>query len=69
MKLLKSTKEFGGPQSIDDVCKNLRISNNNARSIMSKMYKKEKIERIGKGVYRAKQDKRDYDPDKPHYSK
>jgi len=64
---LKSTKEYGGPQSVDDVCRNLGVSNRNARSILSRLYKKKKVDRIGKGIYRAKGDKRDYDPSKPHY--
>ena len=67
LKLLKSTKEYGGPQSVDDVCKNLGMTNRNARSVLSRMYKKGKIDRIGKGVYRAKGDERDYDPNIPHY--
>ena len=46
LKLLKSTKEYGGPQSVDDVCKSLGMTNRNARSILSRMYKKEKIDRI-----------------------
>lgn len=67
LKLLKSTKEYGGPQSVDDVCRNLGMNNKNARSILSRLYKKEKADRIGKGIYRAKYDDRDYDPNKPHY--
>jgi len=67
-KLLQSTKEYGGPQSIDDVCKSLGMTNRNARSIMSRMYKKEKIDRIGKGIYRVKGDKREYNKDMSHYS-
>ena len=46
LKILKSTKEYGGPQSVDDVCKSLSMTNRNARSILSRMYKKEKIEKI-----------------------
>ena len=65
--LLKSTKEYGGPQSVDDVCRNLGMSNRNARSILSRLYKKKKVDRIGKGIYRAKGDDRDYDPSKPQY--
>ncbi len=67
LKLLKSTKEYGGPQSLKDVCKNLQISNNNARSILSKMFTAGKIDRIKPAVYRAKGDDRDYDPYKQHY--
>jgi len=68
LKLLKSTKEYGGPQSVDDVCKSLGMTNRNARSILSRMYKKEKIDRIGKGIYRVKGDKREYNPNMTHYN-
>jgi len=34
---------------------------------LSRMYKKEKIERIGKGIYRVKGDTREYNPDMSHY--
>ena len=67
LKLLESKKEYGGPQSVDDVCKNLGMTNRNARSVLSRMYKKGKIDRVKKSIYRKKGDKRDYDPDKPHY--
>ena len=69
LKLLESEKEFGGPQSIKDVCQNLQMSNRNARSILSRMYKKGKIDRVSEGVYRAKGDSREYDGNKPHYRK
>ena len=67
LKLLESTEEYGGPQSLSDVCINLRIPNNNARSILSKMYTRGKIDRIKPAVYRAKGDSRKYNPNKPHY--
>ena len=67
LKLLESTEEYGGPQSLKDVCKNLQMSNNNARSILSKMFTAGKIDRIKPAVYRAKGDDRDYDPYKQHY--
>ena len=67
LKLLESTEEYGGPQSLRDVCRNLRIPNNNARSILSKMYTHGKIDRIKPAVYRAKGDNREYNPNKPHY--
>ena len=67
IKLLKSTEEYGGPQSLDEVVKNLGMSNSNARSALSKMSKSGKIDRIKPAVYRAKGDSRDYDPNKPHY--
>ena len=67
LKLLKSGEEYGGPQSIDDVCKNLHMTNRNARSMLSKMTKKELIERVDQGIYRIKGDSREYDKDKSHY--
>jgi predicted transcriptional regulator of viral defense system len=68
LKLLKSRKDYGGPQSVEDVCINLSMTNRNARSILSRMFQKGKIERIDKGVYRAKGDDREYDQSKPHYT-
>ena len=67
LKLLESEKEFGGPQSINDVCQNLQMSNRNARSILSRMCKKGKIDRLSEGVYRVKGDVREYDASKPHH--
>ena len=67
LKLLESEKEFGGPQSINDVCQNLQMSNRNARSILSRMCKKGKIDRLSEGVYRIKGDVREYDANKPHH--
>ena len=67
LKLLESKEAFGGPQSIVDVCKNLNMTNRNARSMLSKMTKKGSIERINEGIYRIKGDSRDFNKDKPHY--
>ena len=67
LKLLKSEKEYGGPQSIADVCRNLEMTNRNARSMLSKMTKNELIDRIGDGIYRIKGDPREFNKDKPHY--
>ena len=67
LKLLKSEKGYGGPQSIDDVCRNLEMTNRNARSMLSKMTKNELIDRIDDGIYRIKGDSREYNKDKPHY--
>jgi len=69
MKLMESDKEYGGPQSINDVCQNLHMLNRNVRSILSRMYKNGKIDRISEGVYRIKGDDREYDDNKPHYRK
>jgi len=68
LNLIKSEKEWGGPQSVEDVCKNLRMTNRNARSILSRLSQKGKIERIGKGVYRFKGDPRPYNKNKIHYN-
>jgi predicted transcriptional regulator of viral defense system len=67
LMLLKSKRAYGGPQSLDDVCKNLQMNNRNARSILSRLCLKGEIDRIGKALYRAKGDDREYDPSKPHY--
>ena len=68
LKLLESKKEYGGPQSINDVCQNLNMSNRNTRSILSKMYKSGKIDRISLGTYRIKGDSREYNDNKPYYN-
>jgi len=66
LKLLESNEGFGGPQSVDDICKNLGILNSNSRSVLVRLNKLELIERIGKGVYRIKADSRSYRENKPH---
>lgn len=58
-KVIALMKEKG-PQSIDDLCKNLGISNGSSRSVLVKLYKAGRIERIAKGVYRANEDDRKY---------
>ena len=60
LNLLNSKEEQGGPQSVDDVCRKLNISNTNCRSVLVRLRKKGAIERIAQGVYRAKGDKREY---------
>ena len=67
LMLLKSKKDYGGPQSLDDVCKNLKMNNRNVRSILSRLFLKGEIDRVGIAVYRAKGDDREYDPNKPYY--
>ena len=67
LKLLESEKKYGGPQSIDDVCRNLGMTNRNTRSMLSTMTKNELIDRIGDGIYRIKGDSREFNKDKPHY--
>ena len=69
LRLLKSTKEYGGPQSVDDICKSLGMTNRNTRSILSRMCKNEKIDRIALGIYRAKGDEREYNSNMSHYTK
>ena len=68
LKLLASEDDYGGPQSIEDVCRSLQISNDNSRSVMVRLLKAEKIERIQKGIYKINGDKRSYNKDKPNYS-
>jgi len=69
LKLLCSDEEYGGPQSVDDLCKNLRISNGSSRSIFIKLLQANKIERIGHGIYRIKGDMRKYQKNKPHFDR
>ena len=69
LKLLSSEIEYGGPQSVDDLVKNLNISNGSSRSIVIKLLKAGKIERIGRGTYRINGDKRNYKKNKPYYTK
>ncbi|WP_010190734.1 hypothetical protein [Candidatus Nitrosarchaeum limnium] len=67
LKLLRSTESYGGPQSVEDVCTNLKMKKKNAASILSRLCKREKIERIGKGTYKIAGDARPYNKSKPHY--
>jgi len=66
LKLMDAKENFGGPQSVYDLCKNLRISNGSSRSVLVKLHKKGKIERIGKGQYRLEGDNRSFNPEKNH---
>jgi predicted transcriptional regulator of viral defense system len=63
--LLESDDEYGGPQSVNDICKNLNIPNTNVRSLVIRMMKTGKIERISKGVYKIANDSREYVSSKP----
>lgn len=54
--------ETVGPQSVNDLCANMRISNGSSRSVLIKMHQAGMIERISKGVYRKIGDSRSYDP-------
>jgi len=67
LQILESTEEYGGPQSLEDICKSLGMVNRNARSLLSRLYIKGKIERIGLGIYKIKGDTRKYNPNMPHY--
>lgn len=69
LNLLKSNEKYGGPQSAKDVCINLKMKPKNATSILSRLCKKGKIERMEKGIYRISGDDRKYDKSKPHYKK
>jgi len=68
LQLLESTEEYGGPQSLDDVCKSLGMANVNVRSLLSRLYIKGEIERIDKGIYKIKGDTREYNHNIVHYS-
>ena len=67
LNLLKSSEGYGGPQSVKDVCINLKMKHKNAASILSRLCKKGKIERVEKGIYRISGDGREYSKSKPHY--
>ncbi len=66
LKLMESEEKFGGPQSVDDLCKSLRITNGSSRSILVNLNSAGDIERIGKGKYRLKGDGRSFNPHKSH---
>jgi len=68
LALLESEEDYGGPQSVDDLCRNLGISNGSSRSVLVKLHQAGKIERIAKGIYRIKNDSRKYRKRKPHYT-
>lgn len=67
LNLLKSNEKYGGSQSVKDVCINLKMKHKNVASILSRLCKKGKIERVEKGIYRISGDAREYDKSKPHY--
>ena len=69
LKVLKSSEDYGGPQSVEDVCINLNMKHKNAASTLSRLSKKGKIERIERGIYRISGDARTYKESKPHYKK
>lgn len=66
LELLQSVEDFGGPQSISDLCKNFQISNGSSRSVVVRLHKLGKIERIEKGIYRIKGDSRPFNKNKTH---
>lgn len=68
LALLESDEDYGGPQSVDDLCNNLGISNGSSRSVLVKLHQAGKIDRIGHGIYRIKGDSRKYRKTKPHYT-
>lgn len=68
LALLKSDEEYGGPQSINDLCKNLGISNGSSRSILVKLHQAGRIDRIDHGIYRIKGDSRKYGKNRSYYS-
>ena len=64
--LMSLDEEYGGPQSVGDICRNLGVSNTHSRSILVKLCKSGKIERIEKGIYRVTGDEREHIPSKPY---
>ena len=62
---MESDEEFGGPQSVNALCRNLGIPNTNVRSLVVRMMKSGKIERVSKGTYRISGDSRGYSSGKP----
>jgi len=68
LKLLASTEDFGGPQSVNDLRLSLKISNGSSRSVLVRLHKSDNVERIGKGIYRIKGDSRDFNGNKLHLS-
>ena len=66
LKLMTSEMNFGGPQSVDDLVKNLKISNGSSRSVLVKLHQAGKIERISAGIYRGIGDTRGFNPNKTH---
>jgi len=58
--------EKKGPQSINDLCFKLGISNGSSRSILVRLQEAGKIERIERGVYRKKRGDKSNNPDKPN---
>lgn len=68
LALMESNEEYGGPQSVNDLCKNLEISNGSSRSVLVKLHQAGRIDRIDHGIYRIKGDSRKYRKNKPFYS-
>jgi len=66
LKLLESAEDFGGPQSVADLCKSLKISNGSSRSVLIRLHKLGNIERIEKGIYRIKGDSRHFKENKSY---
>lgn len=66
LKLMESKDDFGGPQSVNDLEKNLKISNGSSRSVLVKLHQAGKIERIGPGIYKIKGDFREFSSSKEH---
>lgn len=66
LKLMESGEDFGGPQSVDDLCKSLGISNGSSRSVLVKLHQAGKIERLSKGVYALPDESRAFKKTKSH---
>ena len=50
--------EREGPKSVNELCVDLGITNGSSRSVLVKLHKAGRIERIAKGVYRSNGDSR-----------
>ena len=66
VKLMESEEDYGGPQSIYDICRSLGISNTHSRTILVRTLQKGLIERMGQGIYRIPGDARPYRENKKH---
>jgi hypothetical protein len=56
--VLKQQEDFGGPQSAELLGEFLGMKRKNLDSLLSRLYKRGKIERISPGVYRLPGDER-----------
>ncbi|MBM3910878.1 MAG: hypothetical protein FJ356_04445 [Thaumarchaeota archaeon] len=57
--VLKQQEDYGGPQSAERLCTFLGMKRKNLDSLLSRLYKRGKIERVSMGVYRLPGDERE----------